>query len=123
MPRNPYEAYKQQSVMTMTQGEMLLKLYDEVITLLNSASIQIGEKNIVKTNQALLKAQKIINYLKATLDFQYEISEKLAALYDFFVRQIVSANVKKDAAPIREILPMIVDLRDTFAQAAKQAHA
>ena len=32
MALNPYQKYQQQSVMTMTQGEMLTKLYDEVIT-------------------------------------------------------------------------------------------
>ncbi len=120
MPRNPYEAYKQQSVMTMTQGEMLLKLYDETIKQLNSAEIHMNEKEIEKTNQALQKAQKIINYLRATLDFQYDISNQLSALYDFFVRQIVTANVRKDVQPIKDILPMVCDLRDAFAQAAKQ---
>lgn len=122
MPRNPYETYKQQSVMTMTQGEMLLKLYDETIIQLSAAEIYIGDKNIEKTNQALQKSQKIINYLKATLDFQYDISNQLSALYDFFVRQIVSANIHKDAAPIHEIIPLVTELRDSFAQAAKQAH-
>ena len=41
MPVNPYQKYQQQSVMTMTPGEMLLKLYDEVITQLNAVWIRI----------------------------------------------------------------------------------
>ncbi len=122
MQRNPYQAYQQQSVMTMTQGEMLLKLYDETIKQLSAAEIFMGEGSIEKTNQALQKAQKIVNHLRATLDFQYEISNQLAALYDYFVRQIVAANIKKDVALIQEILPMVTELRDTFAQAAKQSH-
>ena len=80
MQRNPYQAYQQQSVMTMTQGEMLLKLYDETIKQLSAAEIFMGEGSIEKTNQALQKAQKIVNHLRATLDFQYEISNQLAAL-------------------------------------------
>ncbi|MCI8406478.1 MAG: flagellar export chaperone FliS [Oscillospiraceae bacterium] len=122
MQRNPYQAYQQQSVMTMTQGEMLLKLYDETIKQLSAAEIFMGEGSIEKTNQALQKAQKIVNHLRATLDFQYEISNQLAALYDYFVRQIVAANIKKDVALIQEVLPMVTELRDTFAQAAKQSH-
>ena len=73
MPVNPYQKYQQQSVMTMTQGEMLLKLYDETIKQLSAAEIFMGEGSIEKTNQALQKAQKIVNHLRATLDFQYEI--------------------------------------------------
>lgn len=122
MQRNPYQAYQQQSVMTMTQGEMLLKLYDETIKQLSAAEIFMGEGSIEKTNQALQKAQKIVNHLRATLDFQYDISNQLAALYDYFVRQIVAANIKKDVALIQEVLPMVTELRDTFAQAAKQSH-
>ena len=122
MQRNPYQAYQQQSVMTMTQGEMLLKLYDETIKQLSAAEIFMGEGSIEKTNQALQKAQKIVNHLRATLDFQYEISNQLAALYDYFVRQIVAANIKKYVALIQEILPMVTEMRDTFAQAAKQSH-
>ena len=67
------------------------------------------------------KSQKILNYLRSTLDFQYEISNQLSALYDYFVRQVIAANVRKDAAPLDEVLTMIRELRDTFAQAAKQA--
>jgi len=37
MVQNPYQKYQQQSVMTMTPGEMLLKLYDGTITQLNAA--------------------------------------------------------------------------------------
>lgn len=121
MSKNPYETYKQQSIMTMTRGEMLLKLYDEVIKQLNGAEIYIKENDITKTNAALQKTQKILNYLKSTLDFQYEISNNLASLYDYFCRQTISANIKKDAAPIKEILPMIEELRETFAQASRQA--
>ena len=36
MGQNPYQKYQQQSIMTMTQGEMLIKLYDEVNKQLNA---------------------------------------------------------------------------------------
>lgn len=119
MAQNPYQKYQQQSVMTMTPGEMLLKLYDEVITQLNAARQFNEEKDIQKANAAFQKAQKILRYLDQTLDPQYEISASLSALYDYFIRRLVDANLHKDNAPIDEILPMIQELRDTFAQADK----
>lgn len=120
MARNPYETYKQQSVLTMTRGEMLLKLYDEVIKQLSGAELYMGKNEIEKTNQALLKAQKILNYLKDTLDFQYEISHSLFSLYRYFIERIVAANIQKKPEPLREIIPMIEELRDTFQQASRQ---
>ncbi len=121
MAINPYEQYKKQSVMTMTQGEMLTKLYEEIIKQLNGAILYIDEKSVSKANEALQKSQKILNYLKATLDHKYQISENLDSLYDFFIQEIVQANIKKEIKPIQEILPMIEELRDTFIEADRLA--
>lgn len=121
--KNPYQKYQQQSVMTMTPGEMLLRLYDEVITQLNAVKQFNGEKDYQASNTAMQKAQRIITYLNQTLDFQYEISGSLSALYDYFLRRLVDANVHKDNAPIDEVLPMIQDLRETFAQADKNSRS
>ena len=123
MVQNPYQKYQQQSVMTMTPGEMLLKLYDGTITQLNAAKQFHEEKDYQRSNTALQKAQKILRYLDQTLDPQYEISGSLSALYDYFLRRLVDANVHKDNAPIDEVLPMITELRETFAQADKNSRS
>lgn len=123
MPVNPYQKYQQQSVMTMTPGEMLLKLYDEVITQLSAVRQFNDEKDVPAANAALKKAQRIITYLNQTLDFQYEISGSLSALYDYFLRRLVEANIHKDNGPIDEVLPMIQELRETFAQADKNSRS
>ena len=123
MPVNPYQQYQRQSVMTMTQGEMLTKLYDEVIKQMSGAKICLTDNVLSGVNNALQKAQRILFYLKSTLDFKYEISGNLDALYDFFIERIVQANLKKDAAILDEIIPMIEDLRDTFVQADRNARS
>lgn len=123
MPVNPYQQYQRQSVMTMTQGEMLTKLYDEVIKQMSGTKICLTEKDLSGVNNALQKAQRILFYLKSTLDFKYEISGNLDALYDFFIERTVQANLKKDAAMLDEIIPMIEDLRDTFVQADRNARS
>lgn len=116
MAYNSYNKYASQSVMTMTHGEMLTKLYEATILNMNLAIQGISEKDIPTTNLALQKAQKILNYLTATLDRQYPISNNLAALYDFFNRQLIAANVRKDASIIQELVPMVEELRDVFIQ-------
>ncbi len=123
MPVNPYQKYKQQSIMTMTPGELLLKLYDESINQLRQAVGALGQKQYDKANAALQKAQRIISHLNKTLVMDYEISKNLEALYDFFIYKITQANIHKDAAQIEEILPMLQDLRDAYAQAEKNAAA
>ncbi len=119
MAYNTYNKYASQSVMTMTHGEMLTKLYEAIILNMNLAIKGISEKDIPATNVALQKAQKILSYLTVTLDRQYPVANNLAALYDFFNRQLIAANVKKDASMIQEIVPMVEELRDVFIQGDK----
>lgn len=121
MALNPYQKYQQQSVMTMTRGEMLIQLYDGVIKNLNAVKQFNNEKKYAEANVAAQKAQKILNYLDSTLDFKYEISNNLSSLYDYFNYRIVEANMHKDNVPIDEVLQMVTDLRDTFIQADKKA--
>lgn len=121
MAYNPYEKYKEASVTTMTQGEMLTALYDEIIKQLNKSILFINEKNISEANKSLQKSQDVINYLIATLDQKYPISNQLSMMYNFFNQQIVQSNIKKETSYITDILPMIVDLKQTFVQADKLA--
>ena len=121
MVLDPYQKYQQQSVMTMTQGEMLTKLYDEIIKQLSAAKQFIAQENPEEVNKALQKAQRILAHLQVTLDWKYEVSESLGALYDYFIRRIIEANLHKEEAPIEEVLPMITDLRETFIKADRTA--
>lgn len=116
MVHNPYSQYAAQSIMTMTPGEMLTRLYDGAVLDLNLAVQGIEEKDYEKVNLYIQKAQKIITYLTVTLDMRYPVSENLAALYDFFNYYIRKANIEKSAAMLKEVIPMIEDLRNTFTE-------
>ncbi len=121
MAANPYQQYKTQSVMTMTQGEMLLKLYEEVLKQLRFGVKYIDvEPNISKRNTSLQKAQKIINHLRMTLNFDYEISNNLNALYEFFLKCIIEANLKNKSKPLTDIIPLVQDLYEAYTEAEKQ---
>lgn len=119
--QSKYQKYQQQSVATMTQGEMLTRLYDEVIKQLSAVEQFNEAKDYEAANLASQKAQKILHHLDATLNFDYEISNNLSALYEYFIHQIVQANLHKDNGPVDEVLSMVKDLRDTFIQADKAA--
>lgn len=117
MQNNPYQKYQEQSVMTMTQGEMLNKLFDETIKQLSAGQQAIADKDFETSNRALQKAQAIINYLRQNLNHQYEISESLDAMYEYFTYCIVQANIRKETKQLEEIIPMVIELRDAFIQA------
>jgi len=117
MATNPYQKYKEQSIMTMTQGELLNVLFETCVKRMNAAVLYIEEKRYDLANENIKKSINIIRYLDETLDKSYEISDNLAALYDFFIYQLTNANVKKDAEMIKEIIPMVDDLGKAFKEA------
>ncbi len=119
---NPYQQYKQQSVMTMTQGELVVQLFEGCSKKLNLAVLHIEEGETEKAEEQLYKAQRIVNYLNASLDRTVPISNELAALYDFFIRMIVKSKIKMSADIIKEIIPMIDGLGDSFRQAERIVH-
>lgn len=120
MALNSYASrYTQQSVLTMTQGEMVVKLYAEVEKQLSLAAAGIKDGDIAGTNRCLQKSQRILRHLMGTLDMNIELSHNLYSLYDYFIRRTIDANVKKDVKAIEEILPMVHELKDAFAQAEK----
>ena len=109
---NAFSAYKKQSVTTLTPGDVVVKLYMEAERQLNRASYYIPLKNYEETNKALIKAQDVINALRSCLDMKIPVSKNLDSLYEYFNREIVEANIKKDKAKV----DMIAELREAFAE-------
>lgn len=120
MAYNPYENYKQQSVKTMTQGEMVTSLMDEMLIQLNKSIYAIEEKQIDKANQALQKTQKIINYLISSLNTSMEISKSLETVYVYLRDQLFSCNLRKDVEGIRLLIPIVEQLKEGFIIGSKQ---
>ena len=121
MMTNPYETYKQQSVMTMTSGQILLLVYNELIKQLSLAQKAFGKNDIVEINRTLQKSQNLIRELQNTLNFDYGISNDLNSIYSFFYTVTLNANIKKDASELQMLIDMIAELKDTFAEAEKLA--
>ena len=123
MMTNPYDTYKQQSVMTMTSGQMLILVYNELIKQLSLAQQAFSQQDISAINRYLQKSQHLIQALQGTLNFDYSVSQSLNDLYDFFLSVILNANVKKDPSELQMLIEMITELRDTFTEADKLARA
>ncbi|MGB4438638.1 MAG: flagellar export chaperone FliS [Sedimentibacter sp.] len=120
---NPFEQYKKNSVNTMTKGELLVLLFDEAIKKLNLSKILMENKDYENANINLEKCRKIFNHLIVTLDDKYKLSQELAEMYIFFNKELIKASSMKSIKNIDNILPMVKDLRNTWAEADKIAKA
>lgn len=119
MMNNAYTQYKNQSLATLTSGELLVKLFEEMIKQCRMAQLSIEKNDLGSANASLQKAQTIVNTLADSLDMRYPISAELKDMYIFFAHQLLEANTKKDVKIIDGLLPLMKDLRDSFAQADK----
>ncbi|MFA5659479.1 MAG: flagellar export chaperone FliS [Oscillospiraceae bacterium] len=117
---NPYQQFMKQSVSTMTPAEMLIALYDKAEQEINKAIIYIDNKDYGKASTSILKVQDIVAMLDSSLKMKYEVSENLASLYDFFSKQLITANISKDTEILKPLIPLFADLKDAFTQISRK---
>lgn len=122
---NPYSqnsAYRKTQIETASPEALILMLYDGAIKFIGQAEIAFEEKNIEQTSNLLLRVQAIFAELMSALDKEKggEIAVNLERLYVFFLEKLGEANVKKDPAPMLEIKPLIINLRNTWEQAMQK---
>ncbi len=121
MDTRGYQQYKQQSINSMTPGELLILLYDELVKRSTLASIALDKKDWPTFEAALDRCTDIVNYLDETLDHKYPISHDLSRLYDYFTYEFGRIKIGRNKNALERLRPMLVDLRDTFRTAEKSS--
>ena len=118
---NAVYQYQQNSIMTATPEELTLMLYNGCIKGIRLAKLGIEDKDYEKTNLYICKAEAIIRELRATLDMKYDISKNLYDLYTYFLDRLIESNVKKSIELLDEVEGFVVQLRDAWTEAMKDA--
>ena len=119
MEMRGFQQYKEQSINTMTQGELLLLLYDELYKRLAQAEIMLEKQDYPVFEASVQRAVDIIQYLDDTLDRQYPISKNLAQLYEYFTYELGRVKIGRRQDLLAHVKSMIGELRDAFRQAQK----
>ena len=114
--KNPYDQYKKTQVTTANQGKLIVMLYDGAIKFLNIALDNMGPRTYDIVNTNIIKTQDIITELLLSLNMNEggEISQNLFNLYMFFKKELLQANIKKDADIIKNVTKMLKDLREAW---------
>ncbi len=111
--------YKAQSLNTMTQGELLILLMDELVKRLMRGDIALEQRDYELFEASIQRCIDIVRYLDDTLDRRYEVSQGLHRLYDFFCYDLNRIMIGRNKRELDKLRPMITDLRDTFRIAEK----
>lgn len=121
MDARGYQQYKQQSINSMTPGELLLLLYDELVKRSTLASISLDKQDWPVFEAAVDRCTDIINYLDETLDRRYPISHDLSRMYDYFTYELTRVKLGRNKQELERLRPMLADMRDTFRAAEKNS--
>jgi flagellar protein FliS len=115
--------YRANAVLTASPGQLVLMLYDGALKALAIALDAFARpeedvQRIQAINVQLQKAQAIIRELQSGLNFEAggEFAQTMNRLYEYHLRRLLEANIRKQPEPVREVEKLVRDLRDAWAE-------
>ena len=121
--KHGYAAYANNRIMTATQGELTLMLYEGAIKFCNIAVEAMKKKELEKAHVNIIKVENIIMEFQATLKHEYPVSKDFDQVYSYLMKRLVDANVKKDPEVLEEVLEHLRTMRDTWKEVMRTANA
>lgn len=116
-------AYKEQSILTATPGQLVVMLYDGCLRFLFQAAYAMRDGQHVEADNRLTRAEAIIDELLTTLDLEQggEIASRLQGIYVFCNRHLIEARMQRDPSMIEKVSELLGELRESWAQVAATA--
>ena len=114
-----YQDQRAQTISDMSQGELLLLLYDELVKRLTRAELALNKEDYDLFEASVARGLDIIRYLDDTLDHQYPISADLTRLYEFFSYELRRVQAGRNRTELERVKTMVSELRDSFREAQR----
>lgn len=113
-----FAAYQSAQVETLSQRDLIIRLYQGSERFLTLAHDAMRLKQIQTAHINCVKARDIFAELASTLNFEQggDIARQLSDIYVFLITRISEANMTKDADKLFSIMPIIVTLREAWEQ-------
>lgn len=127
-PRNAAHTYAnvglETGVVAASPHQLIIMLYEGAELAVRMAIKHMSEGDLAKKSAAISKASSIIlDGLRAALDPHQggDIALQLDALYDYMNQRLMLAHVKNQAAPLKEVLGLLQELRGAWQQIGSTA--
>lgn len=111
-----YTQYNNSKILTASPAELTLMLYEGAIKFCNVAILSVEHRDIEKAHINIVKTQKIIDYLRQTLDMKYPVAQDFENIYVYLSQRLVEANMKKDKEILEEVNGHLRSVRDTWKE-------
>lgn len=116
--RDAQKAYWRSNIETASPAKLVLLVYDGALAALRRGAEDIAAQRWAEAHRQIVKAQDLLGELAGTLNFQEggEVAQRLFALYDFMIGQLVRANLAKDPALVGAVADLVRTLRDGWEE-------
>lgn len=116
---NPYAKYQDSKILTASPAELTLMLYEGIIKFTNIGITAIENREFQKANANILKAERIVDHLSATLNDKYPVTKDFLNIYDCIMQALIQGNMRKDIAELERALEYARMIRDTWKEVMK----
>jgi len=100
----------------VSQGKLVILLYDGAIKFLKFSLKYLEEKNIEQCHNNIMKTENIIYGLMLNVDQKAgKLSDNLLKVYEFLLWQLKEANILKDKEKILSVITLLDSLRNVWS--------
>jgi flagellar secretion chaperone FliS len=115
-------AYWENKIETASPLELVIIAYEGAINFLNEAGKHMNRKDYRKSDLFIMKARKIIQELRGSLDTDIEeISGNLTALYRTIDAMLLHAAANRDIRLIGQAIKMLSSLKESWVGISGEA--
>jgi flagellar secretion chaperone FliS len=112
-------AYMGSMVQTASPARLLVMLYDRLVVDLQRAAECQEQDRHIDASEHLMHAQEIVLELQGSLRVDlWDGGAGLSAIYGWLHKEMVRANVQRDADATRSCLELVLPLADAWREAA-----
>jgi flagellar protein FliS len=116
--------YLEASINSASPEELIIKVYDALLLFARQAldAMETRPSDIQARHDLLRRAQRACALLMGSLrlDLDSDIPGNLFRIYEFWHHQLVAANMQGDPQKVRELLPMIAGMRETWVEVIRR---
>ncbi len=119
------EQYKSNEISTVSQGRLIVMLYEGAIRFLNLAIENNTPRKYDVVNNNILKAQEIVTELMLALNMENggEVANNLLGIYVYIKKRLLEANMRKESEIMSEIIKYLEDLKNAWEEIEKKEKA
>lgn len=113
-------------VMSADPHRLIVMLFEGAQTAIRAARIHMQDGNTGEKGKAISKALDIINNgLAAALDQEKggDIAERLASLYDYIARLLLTANLRNDEESLNQAEKLLENIASAWREIGQQQSA